>query len=159
MENSKPLRCKASKTKISELTPPDIKTKRYRCVWQKPGASIPFPGFFRPKFFLRCKRCKSGFRTLCPDSNRCFSDSGRIFEGSALFERAISPQKTVFSEKKNHKYSGVVLLVLTGQESGALFQFQKGRQRAALKTQAGATLLRPYFLPKIKEENHGQTRK
>ena len=44
---------------------------------------------------------------------------------SALFQRRFFWLAAVFFSKKNHKDLGVVLLVLTDWESGALFHFKK----------------------------------
>ena len=79
----------------------------------KSQAHQPFPGFFRPGFFLSNHRCKSLFQSVCPDSNRAFSLFGQMHSASALFEQRFSRLAAVFSSKKNHKDLGVVLLVLT----------------------------------------------
>ena len=72
-----------------------------------------FPGFFGPGFFLSNHRCKSLFQSVCPDSNRAFSLFGQMCSAGALFERRFSGWQLHFSQKKNHKDLGVVLLVLT----------------------------------------------
>ncbi|MFR2963207.1 MAG: hypothetical protein ACLTLK_03775 [Oscillospiraceae bacterium] len=79
----------------------------------KSQAHQPFPGFFRPGFFLSNHRCKSLFQSVCPDSNRAFSLFGQMCSAGALFERRFSGWQLHFSQKKNHKDLGVVLLVLT----------------------------------------------
>jgi len=79
----------------------------------KSQAHQPFPGFFRPGFFLSNHRCKSLFQSVCPDLNRAFSLFGQMRSASALFERRFSRLAAAFSQKKNHKDLGVVLLVLT----------------------------------------------
>ena len=49
----------------------------------KSQAHQPFPGFFRPGFFLSNHRCKSLFQRVCPDSNRAFSLFGQMHSASA----------------------------------------------------------------------------
>ena len=49
-------------------------------------------------------------------------------------------KKAASSQKKDHKYLGVVLSALTAEKSGALFQFLKGRWLQRLKRQAGEDL-------------------
>ena len=92
----------------------------------KSQAHQPFPGFFEPGFLLSNHRCKSLFQGVCPDSNRAFSCFMQMRSASALFQRRFFRLAAVFFSKKNHKDLGVVLLVLPGQWSGALFHFKKG---------------------------------
>ena len=54
-----------------------------------------------------------------------------MHSASALFERRFFRLAAVFFSKKNHKDLGVVLLVLTDRESGALFHLKKGAGRSA----------------------------
>ena len=56
------------------------------------------------------------------------------------FREDFSLEKSGIIAEKDHKYWGVVLSALTGQKSGALFQFLKGRWLQRLKQQAGDDL-------------------
>jgi len=96
----------------------------------KSQAHQPFPGFFRPGFFLSNHRCKSLFQSVCPDSNRAFSLFGQMHSAGALFERRFFGLVAAFFSKKNHKDLGVILLVLPDQWSSALFHFKKGAGRS-----------------------------
>ena len=107
-----------------------------------------FRAFFAQNSFYGSKDAKADFGLSVQIRTGVSQIRDEHLRAAPFLNGQFPPQKTKFFRKKNHKYSGVVLLVLTGQESGALFQFQKGCQRATLETQAGATLLRPYFYPK-----------
>jgi hypothetical protein len=55
-------------------------------------------------------------------------------------------KKAASSQKKNHKYLGVVLSALTGRKKRRPFQFLKGRWLQRLKRQAGEDLSGLIFL-------------
>ena len=69
-------------------------------------------------------------------------------------ERTFLSKKAASSQKKDHKYLGVVLSALTGRKSGALFQFLKGRWLQRLKRQAGEDLSDLIFLQQ-EDRSHG----
>ena len=66
-------------------------------------------------------------------------------------------KKAASSQKKDHKYLGVVLSALTAEKSGALFQFLKGRWLQRLKRQAGEDLSDLIFLQQ-EDRSHGHTK-
>ena len=70
------------------------------------------------------------------------------------FREDFSLKKAASSQKKNHKYWGVVLSALTSRKSGALFQFLKGRWSQRLKRQAGDDLSGFIFLQQ-EDRSHG----
>lgn len=70
------------------------------------------------------------------------------------FREDFSLKKAASSQKKNHKYLGVVLSALTAEKSGALFQFLKGRWLQRLKRQAGEDLSGLIFLQQ-EDRSHG----
>ena len=62
------------------------------------------------------------------------------------FREDFSLKKAASSQKKNHKYLGVVLSALTGRKKRRPFQFLKGRWLQRLKRQAGEDLSGLIFL-------------
>jgi hypothetical protein len=66
-----------------------------------------------------------------------------MHSASALFERCFSRLAAVFFSKKTHKDLGVVLLVLTDWESGALFHFKRALVSASVFV--GRSMIAPAY--------------
>lgn len=70
---------------------------------------------------------------------------GQFSTSSALLERTFLSKKAASSQKKNHKYLGVVLSALTGRKKRRPFSISKRALAAASETAGRRRPLRPYF--------------
>ena len=77
--------------------------------------------------------------------NRRTSCLGQFPTSSALLERTFLSKKAASSQKKNHKYLGVVLSALTGRKKRRPFSISKRALAAASETAGRRRPLRPHF--------------
>ena len=70
---------------------------------------------------------------------------GQFPTSSALLERTFLSKKAASSQKKNHKYLGVVLSALTGRKKRRPFSISKRALAAASETAGRRRPLRPHF--------------
>ena len=73
------------------------------------------------------------------------SSSGQFPTSSALLERTFLSKKAASSQKKNHKYLGVVLSALTGRKKRRPFSISKRALAAASEAAGRRRPLRPHF--------------
>ena len=77
--------------------------------------------------------------------NRRISCPGQFPTSSALLERTFLSKKAASSQKKDHKYLGVVLSALTGRKKRRPFSISKRALAAASETAGRRRPLRPHF--------------